>query len=163
MQDIRRHPPRTRGELSNYRRGACRLAKQHGSDSDDPSAYAFANQRLPLLALLRGAAVRCRGNSGPHLLGLRFTESDPERTSRCFASGAEIWIYAPRRAASDLTRMFGLTALNVRPAPWQRSFAREAGRICAPPPRPRRSLALGAGKFPQRPAGRDERRGQRQI
>jgi hypothetical protein len=57
----------------------------------------------------------------------------------------------------------GLTALNVRPAPRRRCLAREAGRICAPPPRPRRSLVLGAGKFPQRQEGRDERRGPYQI
>ena len=48
----------------------------------------------------------------------------------------------------DLTRTFGLTSLNVRPAPRRRCLARGAGRICAPQPRPRRSLVLGAGKFP---------------
>ena len=64
-------------------------------------------------------------------------------------------------AASDLSPMFGFTALNVRPAPRRRCLARGAGWICAPPPRHRRSLVLGAGKFPQRQAERDERHGRR--
>src|ERR1700733_12565197 len=64
---------------------------------------------------------------------------------------------------ADLTPTFGVTALNVRPAPWQRSLARAAGRICAPLPRTRRSPVPGAGKALQWPAKRDERHGRRLI